>query len=459
MFQTEESLNNSSMDSSPNCPICNQNLPPSQLQRHVNSHFDTEDDDQALAVAAAAAMAEDEKANLAILSSDEQLARDLQLAEQLSLTATKPRQSTEGHTGSCLVELQTRAFFRRVEADGGLMTLLYHRLLESEARNEGKYGTKTTTFLCGYVDHYQSKRMEDSGWGCGYRNIQMLASHLLSSREDTRKVLFGGCGFVPDIPFLQGWIEMAWKEGFDPLGSQQFNHSICGSTRWIGTTECAALFRSFGVRARIVDFGTKESESLFLSVPGTSIGLVGETNVLGKRKSDAVYGPMDRYLLHIDRGKDENGAPRSCTTNRSSQTMLSKSTKKDVDAQVLVDWVWKYFSQESSMVSALQQHVVLTGKAPLYFQHDGHSRTIVGIQHRQFKNGLQGHTLLILDPGYSTEALERSLKEDDQWEKAIKRGVHTLNQSQYQICYIDPGIASREEMEHLKSLDSTFIEL
>ncbi|CAN0922838.1 Zinc finger-containing ubiquitin peptidase 1 [Linum grandiflorum] len=344
------------------------------------------------------------------------------------------------------------------------MTLLYQRLLKSDAKLKGKCAAaKTTTFLCGYVDHYQSKGCEDSGWGCGYRNIQMLASHLLSCREDAREALFGGCGFVPDIPFLQGWIEMAWKNGFDPLGSQQFNHSICGSTRWIGTTECAALFRSFGVRARIVDFGTKESESLFLSVPGTSIGSVRERNVRGKRKSDALYGPMDKYLLHIDRRKDDYGdacsEPRSYTTDSSSETTSSKCSKKDVDAQVLIDWIWKYFSEESSRVSAHQQQVVLTGKAPLYFQHDGHSRTIVGIQCRQLKNGSQGHTLLILDPAHSTESLEISLKEDTQWEKLIKRGVHTLKRSQYQICYIDPGIASRDEMEHLKNLDSIFIEL
>lgn len=37
---------------------------------------------------------------------------------------------------------------------------------------------------------------------------------------------------------------------------------------------------------------------------------------------------------------------------------------------------------------------------PLYFQHDGHSRTIVGIQTKFQRNGTQQYNLLILDPGH-----------------------------------------------------------
>jgi hypothetical protein len=67
-------------------------------------------------------------------------------------------------------------------------------------------------------------------------------------------VLFGGCGYVPDIPALQAWLECAWAAGFDVIGAQQLGGRIQGSHKWVGTTEAAALLRSFGVRARIVDF-------------------------------------------------------------------------------------------------------------------------------------------------------------------------------------------------------------
>ncbi|KAK9914633.1 hypothetical protein M0R45_038402 [Rubus argutus] len=92
---------------------------------------------------------------------------------------------------------------------------LLRECLELEPRN-------TTTILCGYTDHIQSIRSEDSGWGCGRRDIQMLSSHFLMHRQETREVLFGGAGFVPDIPSLQRWLEIAWEKGFDAVGSDHF---------------------------------------------------------------------------------------------------------------------------------------------------------------------------------------------------------------------------------------------
>ena len=69
------------------------------------------------------------------------------------------------------------------------------------------------------VSHFSQRgSVEDgSGWACGYRNMQMLASSLLRCDDEfhggysTR--LFGGCGFVPQLPFLQSWLELAWQQG------------------------------------------------------------------------------------------------------------------------------------------------------------------------------------------------------------------------------------------------------
>lgn len=52
--------------------------------------------------------------------------------------------------------------------------------------------------LTGSVQH-MSRQYADSGWGCGYRNIQMMVSHLLKRSTELRSTLFGGCGFIPDI--------------------------------------------------------------------------------------------------------------------------------------------------------------------------------------------------------------------------------------------------------------------
>ena len=66
--------------------------------------------------------------------------------------------------------------------------------------------------------------------------------------------LFQGCGFVPDIPTLQAWLECAWKAGIDTAGGDLLGNTIQGSKHWIGTTECATVLRLSGFKAQVVDF-------------------------------------------------------------------------------------------------------------------------------------------------------------------------------------------------------------
>jgi len=66
--------------------------------------------------------------------------------------------------------------------------------------------------------------------------------------------MFKGCGFVPDLLSLQAWLECAWKAGFDTAGGDMLGNVMQGSHQWIGTTECAALLRFFGLKAQIIDF-------------------------------------------------------------------------------------------------------------------------------------------------------------------------------------------------------------
>ncbi|KAK7301036.1 hypothetical protein RJT34_11891 [Clitoria ternatea] len=359
---------------------------------------------------------------------------------------------------SCLVGLQRRDEFHKVE--GGLMALL-RSCLGSESGN-------SRCILSGYIDHFQSIESEDVGWGCGWRNVQMLCSHLLAQRPEAREVLFGGSGFVPDIPSLQRWLEFAWERGFDAPGSDQFNHTVYGTEKWIGTTECAALLRSFGLRARVVDFGPKESEMLYLSVPGSSVGTQELVRIGKKRKAPLICGPMDRYLSHDASQSSRSQDGKSCSSLIPLHDMVSKencgdrvvksAAKQSEGHQVLMDFVWNYFSNKSTIQFGHHQCVLVSEKTPLYFQHDGHSRTIVGIQVKQQRTGISQYNLLVLDPAHRTAALEKSLREKVGWQKLIKRGVHTLKKQQYQLCYVDPEIASEEEMEKLKTIDSVFLE-
>lgn len=317
--------------------------------------------------------------------------------------------------------------------------------MESDSEN-------SESILSGYVDHFQSVDSEDVGWGCDWRNIQMLSSHLLMQRQDAREVLFGGARYVPDIVSLQRWLEIAWESGFDSLGSSHFNHKIYGKKNWIGTTECATLFRSFGLRARIVDFNSQDVKAKS-SARGPCHGASGIK----------VYGPMDRYLCrgvsNIPKaiGREKLSYSSACAGNDSvTSTSSSSATMSLKGHQVLIDWVWNYFS-DNKLTKVGNSCVIVSEKMPLYFQHDGHSRTIVGIQVKHQPKGTQCN-LLILDPGHKTAALERSLKENAGWQKLIKRGVHTLKKPQYQLCYMDPGVANAEEMEQLKTLDSAHVE-
>ncbi|KAJ0248611.1 Peptidase C78 [Hirschfeldia incana] len=390
------------------CPVCNLTLPLPQIQSHVNAHFE-EIDPQ---------IANDHYLALQLASDPSSSLKEAPFLDPVNKTDPFPRNDD-------VVRSQTKSPFYRV-GNGGLICLLKNCLLESKT----KPLESNTSLLSGYVDHFQSTK-EDKGWGCGWRNIQMQCSHLLSRRdqEEAKRVLFGGCNFVPDIPSLQRWLELAWKSGFDVSGGLHFDNRIYGCKRWIGTTECAALLRSFGLRARVVDFAPEKSKSMYLSVPGSSVA--------PKRRA---YGPMDRYVVKKEKEVDSRGA----SSSRSSK------------GAVLMEWVWNYFSDNRLDVSS---GVHITNKGPLYFQHEGHSRTIVGIQRR-----LQGTTftpqynLLILDPADFTRGIEKALVDKRGWEGYLKRGAHTLTCPEYQILYVDNGIAVGEELEQLKTIDSHFVQ-
>ncbi|KAL2657505.1 hypothetical protein GLYMA_04G225400v4 [Glycine max] len=286
-------------DSFVSCPFCDSQVPFSQRTGHFKTHFWDLDDDF----------------DLPPTPQSQSLPREQAPNGSRSGANYSCGGETNSDNGeckvndkiSCLIGSQTRSNFYKVE--GGLMALL-RNCLDSEVGN-------SYSILSGYVDHFQCLESEDAGWGCGWCNIQMLCSHLLVERPEARKALFGGSGFVPDILSLQRWLEIAWEKGFDAPGSAQFNYVICGSKEWIGTTECTALLRSFALRARVVDFGPKESQSL---------------------TGSSVDNMRDKANIH---------------------NIVKRKAEKSEGYQVLMDFVWNYFSDKSSILFC-QQHVVIS---------------------------------------------------------------------------------------------------
>ncbi|KAG0749565.1 hypothetical protein G6F57_004178 [Rhizopus arrhizus] len=176
-------------------------------------------------------------------------------------------------------------------------------------------------YLCSDSTDYISTGIMDLGWGCGYRNCQMLMSFLEKEKQDGDYLLKQ----VIDISSIQLLLEKAWQEaGFDPLGAKQLKNHVFKTRKWIGTTEVYTLLAYLGIRSTIIDFHQP--------------------------------GPQK---LHKD----------------------------------MFDWIQSYFT--SNITTKKGKKVYTTHRPPLYLQHQGHSRTVVGIE--ILKSGKRN--LIIFDPG------------------------------------------------------------
>ncbi|XP_023569995.1 zinc finger with UFM1-specific peptidase domain protein isoform X2 [Octodon degus] len=218
------------------------------------------------------------------------------------------------------------------------------------------------------IDDGKTKTSGDKGWGCGYRNFQMLLSSLLQNEayDDCLKGMS-----VPCIPKIQSMIEDAWKEGFDPQGASQLNNRLQGTKAWIGACEVFTLLTSLGVKCRIVDF-------------------------------HKATGPTGTH-------------PR------------------------LFEWILNYYSEQEGSAK-----VVCTSKPPVYLQHQGHSRTIVGIEERKNRT----LCLLIFDPGCPSREMQKLLKQDfeDTSLKQLRKFVGNLKHKQYQIVAVEGALSPEEKV-------------
>ena len=380
-----------------------------------------------------------------------------------------------------------------VHVEEGLMQLLQVCLEEDHQR------TSAMVLLSGCIEHFESRVMEDLGWGCGWRNIQMLCSFLLVQDAAMKEALFGGAGFIPNIFAMQRWLEIAWAKGFDVAGADYFDWKISGTEKWIGTTECAALLRSFGVRARIIDFqalgkkdglrpkcGSQPQEAAPSDIPLEPGKLDESDGNLDAQASASAHGqhdehgnfelcvaPVEERLSHrkcelclscMEARKRKETAEfgsflqiTSEQQNREGSSGGGPSDQDEVDVnhRHMTNWIWNYFLDDNGDATVAVPSITLSSRSPLYFQHQGHSRTIVGIERCYGTGGsLQEDKLIILDPSQQTSDLVSCLRKKLGWQNLMERGVHTLKQAEYQLCYIEPGIAVGEELESLKFLST-----
>ncbi|CAH0400741.1 unnamed protein product [Chilo suppressalis] len=372
------------MEESPvsNCPVCCQPLPLSQheLIQHIEEHFERGEEGGATALTEA----------------EREAQRSREEHEfQLLRAQYGMEEDEEGYTNRATNSL------KRAVYSGALSVAGYYErsvglkkatalgrdtgssrtdgILERIAQLNAQNPSIVKTFLCGGVDHYAST-YGDRGWGCGYRNMQMVLSSLL--RHPPYAALLSSvtstCGGVPSIPRLQLLVERAWAMGIDTQGSEQLGSKLHNTRKWIGACEVVTVLSSFRIRCQLIDF--------------------------------------------------------------------HKPTSSDGGHPALFDWVLRYFQDDPTAF-----------KAPLYLQHQGHSRTIIGYE--KHKDGKA--TLLVLDPSHSPAQVRQVLCGSTSGRIAalrlLRRGGCALRARQYQLLCVTGVMRDEQEFQASKVLQSVRI--
>ncbi|CAD7079264.1 unnamed protein product [Hermetia illucens] len=229
------------------------------------------------------------------------------------------------------------------------------------------------SLVCSAVDHYASS-YGDKGWGCGYRNLQMLLSSLLQNTT-FNEALYSAWGThgpsrtaMPSISRLQKMVEAAWAQGFDVQGSEQLGCKLYNTRKWIGATEVVTVLSWLRINCQLVDF--------------------------------------------------------------------HRPTSSDGRHPELFNWVFQYFDEPRVYTP------------PLYLQHQGHSRTIIGIEQRA-----SGLTLLVLDPSHGPRQVAALGSSQDSL-RLIRRGPSAMRAPQYQIVAVWGLIDTEEQYQASKVLRS-----
>ncbi|KAL3273955.1 hypothetical protein HHI36_015378 [Cryptolaemus montrouzieri] len=233
------------------------------------------------------------------------------------------------------------------------------------------------TLLCTCVDHFASS-YGDRGWGCGYRNTQMLISSLLTHTGYNERLYKlwqtekPPRSAVPSISRLQSLIEHAWSQGFDVQGSEQLGCRLVNTRKWIGATEVVTLLSFLRIKCQLVDF----------------------------------HRPTGPGGTHPE----------------------------------MFNWVLKYF--ENSVGGEFTP--------PLYLQHQGHSRTIMGIEiHRD-----GSLVMLVLDPSHSPQQMAQfgDTSTANASLRLLRKSEAAMKAKQYQIVAIVGTIDNEQQYQQSKVL-------
>nr|XP_012315855.1 zinc finger with UFM1-specific peptidase domain protein isoform X2 [Aotus nancymaae]XP_012315856.1 zinc finger with UFM1-specific peptidase domain protein isoform X2 [Aotus nancymaae] len=106
----------------------------------------------------------------------------------------------------------------------------------------------------------------------------------------------------------------------------------------------------------------------------------------------------------------------------------------------LFEWILNYYSSEAEG----SPKVVCTSKPPIYLQHQGHSRTVIGIEEKKNRT----LCLLIFDPGCPSREMQKLLKQDIEASslKQLRKSMGNLKHKQYQIVAVEGALSPEEKV-------------
>ncbi|KAA6380798.1 MAG: putative Phosphatidylinositide phosphatase SAC1 [Streblomastix strix] len=278
---------------------------------------------------------------------------------------------------------------------------------------------------------------QDDGWGCGYRNAQMMISALLKIPLFRDHLIQFGYTQIPSLYQIQKEIEDAWKDDMDPAGCKQLNGKLVNTKKWIGATEIWVFFRFLRIPAMLVDIHSG---------------------------ADGVFSFVQQYFQEnflkirrrIDIGQPITKQPKSSSKQDQQEQDNFYDFKIDSFSQTTTQTYESGSKDTKGTSRTIEKQEQVPFCPPLYFQMSGHSKSIVGYevvsQRKRDRSGkskdMDDLQLLLICPSSHTQidnlpAIPNSLDSI----RVDKQRMSTHGKK-FQIVFIDGlRILSDEEME------------
>ncbi|KAJ1654216.1 hypothetical protein IWQ61_005808 [Dispira simplex] len=234
-------------------------------------------------------------------------------------------------------------------------------------------------WLCDPQVQCHASTRSDKHWSCGYRNTQTLLTSISTDRRPQS----------PSLAQLQTWLEEAWAQGHDPVGAGQLDRRVYGTTKWIGPTEVYGILRRIGLPCHIIDF----------------------------------HRPTGSHQTHP--------ALLQCIVNYFQGRLTAQSLPEHGESLL--------FTINQGETYSPAYPVVHTTLHPLYLQHQGHSRIILGVERWGTGESLMTN-LLVFDPEIPLAVYHASTNPQQLLTQLRVTPRQLAAHRQYQLLMLTPGL-------------------